>query len=78
MLVTSANCVVNQLIGKASPLGETLSFLPLQSGLPLVASCCRTVVIEVYGNTGRSTGNHLIFLHQFGTIGESDRQFVIL
>ena len=64
------------------------------TGFPKVVSCslvrlhdrgtrpdrirCCTVFVDVFGNTEPPTGNHIIFLHQFGTIGESDRQFVIL
>jgi hypothetical protein len=77
--------VVDQLVGvrrsvqaaKPLPVENRCLDLPSQSGLPMVASF-GTVFVDICGSTGRSTRNHIIFLHQFGTIGESDRQFVIL
>jgi hypothetical protein len=77
MLVSDSNCCRSTRWQSLFPLEHRRLLVPLPSDWPLVASWYYTASI-VCGDTGRSMGNHIIFLHQFGTIGESDRQFVIL
>ena len=62
-------------LAKSLSLRASLSPIAAPVG---IAAGGKLMFTDVCGNTGRSMGNHTIFLHQFGTIGESDRQFVIL